>query len=255
MSETHELWCERGGADGPILLFLHGLGANAAVWDGLKPILAERWPGRWLMPDFRGHGRSFHRAPYGFGIHAADVAALVPPGAPVIAVGHSMGGVVAIALATGLFGIDVRAIVAFNVKVGWTDEERVKAQAVAQTPAKLFDSRDEAIDRYLKVSGLKGLLDPASPAAAVGIAEQNGQFRLAADPRTNDLGHADYAQMARTLTVPIHLLCGEKDRVANPEGMGRLGAEVRVLPGLGHNLQVENPRAFWDAIAPALGAA
>jgi pimeloyl-ACP methyl ester carboxylesterase len=46
---------------------------------------------------------------YSFGQHAADVAALLRPGEPVVVVGHSMGGVVGLALASGWFGVDVAA--------------------------------------------------------------------------------------------------------------------------------------------------
>ena len=42
----------QGGGDGdPVLLLLHGLGATGDVWAGGGPLLAQRWPGRWLAPD------------------------------------------------------------------------------------------------------------------------------------------------------------------------------------------------------------
>jgi pimeloyl-ACP methyl ester carboxylesterase len=43
-----------GGAGEPLLLLLHGLGATADVWEGWRPLLAERWPGRWVAPDLAG---------------------------------------------------------------------------------------------------------------------------------------------------------------------------------------------------------
>ena len=39
---------QRGGSGEPVLLLLHGLGATGEVWDGWRPLLARRWPGRWL---------------------------------------------------------------------------------------------------------------------------------------------------------------------------------------------------------------
>jgi pimeloyl-ACP methyl ester carboxylesterase len=50
-----------GGSGEPVLLLLHGLGATGDVWEGWRPLLARRWPGRWLAPDLPGHGGS--RAP------------------------------------------------------------------------------------------------------------------------------------------------------------------------------------------------
>lgn len=248
MAGTETIHCERGGTSGPVLVLLHGLGANGAVWDGLRPFLAQNWRGRWLIPDFRGHGRSFHRAPYGIGIHAADVAALLRQDEEVTIIGHSMGGAVGIALATDMFGVRVRRVVAFSVKVDWTEEDVGRARAVAQAPPRMFATQEEAIERYLRVAGLRGVVAPASAAAGRGISERHGQFRLAADPLTNALGTPDFARLARAANAPLHLLCGEQDSIARPEGMTRLGAAVTVLPGLGHNLHVEAPQALWQAI-------
>lgn len=70
-----------------------------------------------------------------------------------------------------MFGVCVRRAVAFSVKVGWTDDDHAKAEAVARAPVRLFDTREEAIERYLRVSGLKGIVDPGTPAAATGVRE------------------------------------------------------------------------------------
>ena len=248
MADAETIHCEHGGKSGPVLMLLHGLGANGRVWDGLRPILAEHWPGRWLIPDFRGHGRSLHRAKYGIGIHAADVAELLEQDDEVSIIGHSMGGVVGIALATALFGLRVRRLVALSVKVDWTEEDVGRAQALARAPARIFATKEEAIERYLRVSGLKGIVAPDSAAAESGISEQQGQFRLAADPLANALGTADFVRLAQAVNAPLRLLCGERDNIASAAGMRRLGAAVTELPGLGHNLHVESPLALWQAI-------
>ncbi|TAK48156.1 MAG: alpha/beta hydrolase [Xanthobacteraceae bacterium] len=252
MTGASSIWSERGGDKGPCLVLLHGLGANGAVWDGMKPILDRHWPGRWLIPDFRGHGRSLHRAPYGIGIHAADVASLLGQDEEITIVGHSMGGVIAIALASGMFGVQVRRVVAVGVKTEWTNDDFARSQAIAQAPAKLFDSRDEAIERYVRVSGLKGVVEPTSSVAAAGIVEQQGKFRLAADPRTFALGQPDFSMIAKSALAPVRLLCGDGDKIASPEGMKRLGDEVTTLSGYGHNLHVEAPDVLWSSIADGL---
>jgi len=227
---------------------LHGLGGNGAVWDGLVPLLAKHWPGRWIIPDLRGHGRSFHCAPYGTGIHAADVARLLRHEEAVTLIGHSLGGAVSIALATGMFGIQVERVFAFSVKVDWTEEDLARGKAIALAPAKLFDSREDAIERCLRVAGLKGLVAPDQRFATISITEQQGRFRLATDPLINALGKYDIASIAQAASVPIHLLSGEDDKMGPAEGMRRIGAEVTVLPALGHNPHVEAPEALWAAI-------
>jgi pimeloyl-ACP methyl ester carboxylesterase len=248
LAERPTIVCEKGGDEGPLLVLIHGLGANAAVWDDFLPLLEENWSGRWLIPDLRGHGRSFHRAPYGFGVHAADIAGLLDQDEEISIIGHSMGGAVAYALASGKFGVGVKSVVAFGVKVDWPEEDLARAQAVAQAPAKMFDNREDAIERYLRVSGLKGLAGPASRTAQLGVAEYGGKFGLASDPLINAVGRPDLVAQAKASLAPIRLLTGEQDQVGNAEGMRQLGPEVTVLPGLGHNLHVEAPETFWRAI-------
>ena len=63
-----------GGSGDHLLLLLHGLGATGAVWDRLLPLVEESWRGPWAVPDMRGHGRSPAEPPYGYAVHAADVA-------------------------------------------------------------------------------------------------------------------------------------------------------------------------------------
>ena len=71
-----KLFAERGGKGERLLVLLHGLGATAAVWHPFIEVLDREWNGRWLAPDFRGHGRSMKEGPYNFEQHAKDVGAL-----------------------------------------------------------------------------------------------------------------------------------------------------------------------------------
>jgi pimeloyl-ACP methyl ester carboxylesterase len=247
------LWVESGGSGGPALLLLHGLGANATVWEGLRPFLAARWPGRWLAPDLRGHGRSAHCAPYGFGTHAADVAGLFEQGEEVVVLGHSMGGAVAMSLASFWFGLSVRRVIAFGVKLAWTEEEIVRAQELALAPVRWFASRAEAVERYLRVSGLKGLLDPGAPQAAVGTVEEAGRFRLAADPRISAVVGAPIDGVIAAMRAPLHLAAGERDPMVTLAQMQRFDPQATVLPGLGHNPHVEAPERLWQMVEERLG--
>jgi pimeloyl-ACP methyl ester carboxylesterase len=85
----------------PPLLLLHGLGVSGAVWQAFARRLAPHWSA--IAPDLRGHGSS-DRPPHGYEPvdYARDVAALLTAvgveQAP--AVGHSLGALVALALAS-----------------------------------------------------------------------------------------------------------------------------------------------------------
>jgi pimeloyl-ACP methyl ester carboxylesterase len=160
-----DLYVEEGGSAGPTLLLLHGLGANGDVWKRMLPSITEGWKGRWIIPDFRGHGRSGHRGPYSVANHAADVASLLEQDEEIVVAGHSMGGLVALALATNWFGIRVQRVAAFSVKIEWTPGEIAKFHQLSEAPVRWFESEVDAVDRYLKVSGLTGLVTADGPEA------------------------------------------------------------------------------------------
>lgn len=244
------LWTDTGGdpkGGAPLLVLLHGLGANAGVWEPTKPLLAERWPGAWIAPDLRGHGRSPNGGPYGYAAFAADVASAVGgQDRDVVILGHSMGGVVAMALATGWFGVSVSAALAFGVKIAWADGEAAKLKEFAKAPAKVFDDRAAAMDRYLKVSGLIGLVDPDDPAAASGITETDGGYRLAADNGVNAAAGPDVPTFYGACAGPVRLAAGETDPMCRLEDMQPLDPDAVIFDGLGHNCHVERPDVVWD---------
>ena len=201
----------RGGTRPPLVLLLHGLGATADVWGEVGATLGER---AWAAPDLPGHGRSSALSEYTFAGVADAVAPLLDPAGTVV-VGHSFGGVVGLHLA---HRPGVRAVVGVGIKVSWTPDELARAAALAQRPAPVFPTRDEAIARHLRVSGLAGLVDPSDPALDAGVRKDGSGWRPAFDPRTFAVGEPGVA-------------------------------------GLGHNAHVERPDALRQLIlSPGSGA-
>jgi len=230
-----------GGSGEPVLLLLHGLGATGDVWGGWWPLLARRWPGRWLAPDLPGHGGSPPLASYTFDSLAAEVADIIPPSAPTVVLGHSLGGVVGLAMASGRFPVAAQAVIGLGIKAVWTDEDLDRAQAAAGRPRAWFASRDEAAARYLRVSGLAGLLPAGDPAVDAGLREQDGRWRLAMDPGTFAVGAPDMAHLLARSQAPVTLARGEHDPMNTDGQLARLGSATVTLPGLGHNAHVESP--------------
>src|SRR5262249_5318621 len=105
-----------GGSGEPLLVLLHGLGATGDVWGRWPPLLARRWPGRWLAPDLPGHGGSPPLAAYTFDGFAGAVAGILPRSARTVVLGHSLGGVVGLALAGGRFPVAVQAVLGPGVQ-------------------------------------------------------------------------------------------------------------------------------------------
>jgi pimeloyl-ACP methyl ester carboxylesterase len=239
------LWHRQGGeANAFRLVLIHGLGANADVWLPLTGHLNQRW----IAMDLRGHGRSEHQRPYGYATYAADVAELLEQGEEVIVVGHSMGGVVGMALATGWFGIKVRKVIAFGVRMRWAPDDVPKLHALARTPARLFDAKEQAVERYLKVSGLYGLVEPTSAMAQSGVREEGGKWRLAADPMVNAAAGPELAPVVRAMQCPLRLAAGTRDPMVSPADLGIFDPQGATLEGAGHNAQVEQPAQLWQFI-------
>ena len=118
LTSSRGLHVTAGGAGNCLLILLHGLGANSAVWRRFTALVDEQWQGRWLAPDFRGHGRSIYEGPYDFGTHAADIEELIADKSErsVTLLGHSFGGPVAASVGSA----SVRQVLAFGVKLDWT---------------------------------------------------------------------------------------------------------------------------------------
>ena len=239
----------RGGGDGaPLLLLVHGFGATAEVWDRWQPLLAAHWPGRWLAPDLPGHGGSAPLPRYSFDSLASALARLVEPGIPVVVLGHSLGGVLGLALAGGGFDRSVVAVVGLGIKVSWTSEELAKARALAERPVTFFDSRQEAAVRHLRVAGLAGLLDPDDEAVSAGLRRQDGRWRLALDPAVFGVGAPDMPGLLAAARAPVVLARGGDDDMVSEEQLRALSPSVVTLPGLGHNAHVEDPGAVFGLL-------
>lgn len=253
MDRQEPIFAQRAGAGGPLLVLLHGQGANGDVWAGMHDGIARDWPGACLIPDLRGHGRSPWRPPYAYGTYAADVAGLIGADEDVFLVGHSMGGAIALMLATPWFGLKVRGVFAFGIKVDWSAEELARRRQFAAAPVRWFETRREAVERYLKISGQFGVVDPGAPAAQSGIAEENGRFRLAADPRIAGGGDPPDIRLVRAAaTAPVRLAAGETDAMVPLADARALDPAAQAIPGAGHNAHVERPQAVWELIRRSL---
>ncbi|WP_312880508.1 alpha/beta fold hydrolase [Actinokineospora xionganensis] len=238
------LYVSRGGVDGPTLLLLHGLGATAEVWKGVTPL----WPGRWVAPDLPGHGHSPALTRYSFGGLAAEVAGSVD--GLVVVLGHSLGGVVGLALAGGWFGVPVAAVCGIGIKVSWTPEDLAKSAQLAAKPSRLFASPEEALDRAAKVAGL--------PSAAIDsrlVVEAEDGWRLSLDPGAFAVGRPDLPGLLGAARARVRLAAGETDPMSPADHLRTLVPDPVILPGVGHSPHVQNPEALRPLLEELFSAA
>jgi pimeloyl-ACP methyl ester carboxylesterase len=245
-----------GDERAPLVVLLHGGGANAHWWDHLAPTIAAHF--HVVAPDFRGHGDSDHPEETRVGAFSDDLEALLEHlgDPPVTLVGHSMGGGVAIDHAARHSG-DVRGLVAVDVSRGASKRSRRVAR-LALTLGRTYPTRESAISRYRFLPAS----DHASEKLRLHIAahsvreESDGRFGFKFDPRwfslparpRPDLGH---------IGCPTLLVRGSESPLLTAEGAKEMVDELPsgrsvCIEGAGHHVQLDQPKAFLDVLVPFL---
>lgn len=226
--EHHVLEWDAAAAGGTTALLLHGFMDAAGTWDLVAPRLAEAGL-RVLAPDLRGFGDGPRIPPgayYYFPDYVLDVAeiveALVPHGAPLLVVGHSMGGAVAtlyagcfpdrvtkLVVVEGMGGLDSDHAHSADRMRRWIDEVRT----VRSRGEKTMASREEALGR---LAGNHPRVDRSVLETRLGaLAREVGGGKLAwkADPlhgtRTPVPYFAEsFKSFARRVTCPMLFVSG-----------------------------------------------
>lgn len=249
-----DLWHETGGSGDPTLLLLHGLGGTAGVWSPVLDHVRRDWSGRWVACDLPGHGHSGWPAVASFGRYAADVADLVGDSRDVVAVGHSLGGVVALLLGTGWFGVPVSRVLAIGVKVHWTEEDLAVSRRRALRPVTTFPTEEQALDRLVKVAGLPAGTPAGSDLVRRGITHVAGGFRLSMDPAASPTARATesparmVAASVAASRAAVRMVCGSEDPGVTIEDLRALDPGAIEIPGAGHSPHVECPEEIFRII-------
>jgi len=225
-----------------LLLLLHGVGGNGRLWDGVvsQTSLAT------FAPDLAGHGSAPVLPRYTFGHYREELLERVGPTIgtePVVVLGHSMGGALGVTLAADPGPLDIRGVVGIGIKAQWTPEEKASLHRIADKGVAWFDSEAEARERFIKVSGLAGMVAPEAAGARQGVCEEGGRWRLAADPEVYRVEPDPLAPQIASADCPVVLAAGENDAMSPPHTLEGLGARVFTLNGAGHNAHVEQPTA------------
>ena len=251
------VYVETGGVGFGLLIMLHGLGATGAVWRPFIQAIEGRWPGRWLVVDLPGHGLTAPASQgYDFGPLTARLAETLRHytnvGERPVVLGHSLGGVLSLALASGSFGITPHQVYALGIKCVWSESDLLRMTQLAAQPVKSFADEAAAWERYLKVTGLLGLVATDSPVLARGVTRQGDGWRLAMDPKANGSGRPPVAELINASRCPLYLARGGQDALVTAQELGAMHASALNLGAYGHNVIVESPVAVWDWLASRL---
>jgi 3-oxoadipate enol-lactonase len=242
---------ETGGGEAAPIVFLHGVGSDKSVW---HPQLAHFGQTRRTIAfDYPGYGDS-DPAPEGTTrdhYASAVLSALTELGVERAHVGGlSLGGVVAIA-------------------IHHAAPERCASLVLADTFAVHPDGR-AIYDRGIAASGdLHAMAEarvdvllaqPAVPAVRREIVDTMSRI----DPAAYRIGAqavwlADQHVRAAAIDVPTLVICGAEDKMTPPalsEDLAALipNAQLRLVAGAGHLLNLEKPEEFNAAVERFIGA-
>jgi len=237
--ETTAIWSESGGS-GCAVVLLHGVGATAAVWNGVRAALRERAV-HWMSVDLSGHGGSRWLSSYSVGQLAAALSPALRAHEGALLVGHSLGAYVGLALASGWFGVRVRGVVCLGPKISWSDAELSTARELAARPTRWYAREEEAVARYRRISGLTAEIAPHAETLARGIFKGEQGWRLAQDPRTFAAAGAPFATLIASTAAPVLLARGEHDPLVSAQELHSHAARAHSIAGAGHNVHVERP--------------
>ncbi len=258
-----------GPARGPVIVAAHGLGGAAVNWSAIAPLLTRRY--RLLAPDLAGHGLT---PSAGRGTDVTSNSSLLRrfikttcPG-PVIVMGNSMGGMIALLTASsdadlvaGLILVDP----ALPLQPSRPDPLVTAVFALSATPVigPLLARHRHLMSVESMVASTLALccVDPARvPPEVVARHVEVARRRAAMAGQGKDFAHAArsvvetagflrgqaYRRGIRELTCPVLLIHGQRDRLV-PVTAARSMAKAHPawtlveLPDIGHVPQLEAP--------------
>ncbi|MGH3744293.1 MAG: alpha/beta fold hydrolase [Mycobacteriales bacterium] len=250
------------GGTGPALLVCHATGLCGRAYERLAAALTDAFH-VWAV-DFRGHGDSPAPADDDFSwdgmVRDAEAAAAAIGGGPIHAVGHSMGGAVALAVEARTPGTFATAYV-YEPIVMEPDAVRPARNFLAEGARQrrnVFASREAALWRFAVRPPLNEL-ESGSLAAYVqhGFADQDdGTVRLKCsgenEARTFEASGVITTTAVAPAALPTVVGCGAPDTPL--AGMARSVAaalpagELRAHPELGHFGPLQAPTVIGAEI-------
>ncbi|MFJ3667445.1 alpha/beta fold hydrolase [Streptomyces sp. NPDC090106] len=244
-----------GRGDAPAVLLLHGAAAHSGWWDEVAPLLASTH--HVVAADLSGHGDSSHRSAYSAETWSAEVAAILgaTTDGPAVVVGHSMGGLVAIAAAARSPRL-VSSLVLVDTRLP------LSGLPTPTRPPRLFRSDTEALDRFRLLPEHTNA-DPRllRRLARDGLRRTPDGWRWKFDPSarrrfTNDGVREDL----KRVRCPVAYIHGARSDMGGPDSRRRLeqwlGRPVAaaVVPDAFHHVPLDQPTACAATVNSFLGS-
>ena len=246
----------------PVMLLLHGFRGHSRYWDTVAAAFQPRY--RVLVLDQRGRGESDWGKDYSRERQAADVGEFMDALnlSQVVLVGHSMGGMAALA-----HTFNRPATVERLVLVDQGTE--VSPEGMARIRAGM-ERGSEPIDNPDQVGRAALGLEPTAPDDEVrrllggSLAQrEDGRWGWRYDPAMNSTPPAPPEdgerrwEMFRQISCPVLIVRGERSDLLSREVADRMvrenpNAQLADVPSAGHMVFTDNPEGFLAAVRPFL---
>jgi esterase len=256
---TLELACDGFGAAGPPVVVLHGLLGSARNWTGIAKELAATH--RVFALDLRNHGRSPWADTMSFDEMAGDVAAFIGAHdlSPAQAIGHSLGGKVAMRLALTRADLVARLVVVdvAPVAYGHSFAPFVEAmQAVDLAAVQRRADADLQLERAIGDAAIRNFLLQNLVKTDARFAWRVNLEALAAN--MPDLVGFPTPSAGAAYHGPALFVAGSRSPYIKAEHRGLIArlfphAEHAVIEGAGHWVHAERPAAFLEQVRRFLG--
>lgn len=251
----------RTAGAGPVVVLVHGVGADGSSWNPIAEKLVARFRVVWL--DLRGHGRSGPiRSPITLDSFVEDVIDVMDAEdiGKADLIGFSLGGMIVQGLALD-HAARVDRLVIVSAVAGRSEEERARVRA------RLEILRNEGIGAITGAAQDRWFTDGFIAAYPERVTERMAQLK-ANDAEsykaaytvfsTSDLGERLHAIRHQTLVITGEHDIGSNTRMARFMRDQIAGAQLEILPGLKHSVLIEVPEriamlsmAFLDRVAGA----
>jgi pimeloyl-ACP methyl ester carboxylesterase len=239
------------------IVLVHGGAAHSRWWDHIAPLLARGW--RVVAMDLSGHGDSGRRERYSLDVWAREVLAVVAAAgtaASTVVIGHSMGGLVTLRLAT-LAGSQIAGAVAIDSPIrDMAPEDRAARQQRAFGPLRVYPTREAAIARFRPIPDQPVLAWVAEHVAATSIRPAEGGWTWKFDPQVFARDTLTPELLTR-LDCRVALFRAEHGLVTPQQGeaiydrLGRIAPLIEI-PVAGHHIMLDEPVALAAALRTLL---
>jgi pimeloyl-ACP methyl ester carboxylesterase len=243
------------------VVLVHGGGAHAHWWDHIAPLLAQ--DRRVVALDLSGHGDSDRRDTYSMTTWAHEILA-VAGGAGITVptvIGHSMGGLVTLRLASQ-HGAQLAGAVIIDSPVrdrDLTPEEVAARERRAFGPLRVYPTREDAMAHFRTIPPQETLPYTAAHVAATSVrpAPDGGGWTWKFDRRIFAREPFGATDMLTRLDCRVALFRAEHGIMSVQmsqvmyDRLGRV-APVIEIPAAGHHVMLDQPVALIAALRTLL---